>query len=410
MRWIALAATAVVAGNVCAAPTNPAPFMLSFWCAPPPTESSALRYQEVAECGFNVAMPPCAATDPQTNRRILDACQAAGIKAIIADRRIFAAQQDSANLAPYLDAVIADYSKHPALAGYFLTDEPNAAAFPVLGRINQYLLSKDPGHLPYVNLNPIYSDEGDLGTKTYDEYIARFIETVQPALVSWDHYALLPNGERKGYFQNLEIVRRHCLKAGLPFAQIILALAFGRYREPSDADLRWQVYTTLCYGAKGVLYFTYWTPHDPSRNFRPGMISEEGRRNPRYDAVRRLNMRVGALGRTLAALRSVAVYHTEPLPLGTEGLDPTSPVRAATGGEMVIGWLRDPANRDYLFVVNRSCRENIQARLVLDGKVKGVWEVSQLSGRVRRLNRNSTDCLLETQLEAGEGKLFRLDR
>ena len=28
--------------------------------------------------------------------------------------------------------------------------------------------------------------------------------------------------------------------------------------DPSEAQLRWQAFTALAYGAKGILYFVYW--------------------------------------------------------------------------------------------------------------------------------------------------------
>jgi len=50
----------------------------------------------------------------------------------------------------------------------------------------------------------------------------RFIKTVKPALVNWNHYALLVNGGRPNYFENLEIVRKQTAKADLLLVQIIL--------------------------------------------------------------------------------------------------------------------------------------------------------------------------------------------
>lgn len=253
-------------------------FMLSFWCAPPSEETNLQRYREIAECGFNVVLPPCGAWGVELNRQVLDLCQKTGLKAIVGDGRVLAKQPDDPDFARNLDAVIAHYAHHPALAGYFLMDEPNASAFPLLGAVNRYLLQKDPKRLPYINLFPNYANEQQLGTKSYDEHVARYIKEVQPALVSWDHYALFENGERDIYFENLEIVRRHCLQANLPFVQIVLTVPHGPYRDPDEADLRWQAYSTLAYGAKGILWFTYWTPpFDPQWRFRNAIIKEKGR-------------------------------------------------------------------------------------------------------------------------------------
>ena len=33
------------------------------------------------------------------------------------------------------------------------------------------------------------------------------------------------------------------------------SMVFGGKRDPTEAQIRWQVFTSLAYGAKGVLYF-----------------------------------------------------------------------------------------------------------------------------------------------------------
>ena len=52
---------------------------------------------------------------------------------------------------------------HPALYAYFITDEPNAAQFPALGRLVAYLRERDPAHLAYINLFPTYATNEQLG-------------------------------------------------------------------------------------------------------------------------------------------------------------------------------------------------------------------------------------------------------
>jgi hypothetical protein len=38
------------------------------------------------------------------------------------------------------------------------------------------------------------------------------------------------------------------------------AMPFGGHSDPSEAQIRWQIFTSLAYGAKGVLYFCYFSP------------------------------------------------------------------------------------------------------------------------------------------------------
>jgi hypothetical protein len=399
-------------------------FIISFWCGPPKAETTLKRYQEIAECGFTVAMPPADVVnqaeraDVQTNKKILDLCKQTGLKAILFDDRLFLAKQPNApDRARNLDGVLADFADHPALAGYFLADEPFAGDFPHLGAVSQYLRQKDPKRIPFINLMPNYASPQQLGTKTYDEHVRQFIKTVRPALVCWDHYALFDGrfgkGERPEYFDNLETVCRQVTEAGLPFAQIILCVPHLGYRDPSEADLRWQVFTTLAYGAKGVLYFTYWTPFAPAEKqlgFRDAIINEKGERTPKYDQVKRLNARVRALAPTLLKLRSVAAYHTDPVPQGAQQLDPTGPVAKAAGGELLVGWLKDDKN-DYLFLVNRSLKKKSSAQITLTKPAREVEEMSQdKAGETQKANFDSAKGLLETSLEPGEGRLFVVRR
>lgn len=384
-------------------------FILSFWCAPPGEETNLQRYREIAECGFNVVLPPCGAWSVERNRQILDLCQKTGLKAIVGDGRVMAKQPEDPEFAGNLDAVIADYAHHPALAGYFLVDEPNASAFPLLGAVNRYLLQKDPKHLPYINLFPNYANEQQLGTKTYDEHIARYIKEVQPALVSWDHYALFENGERDIYFENLEIVRKHCLQAKLPFVQIVLTVPHGPYRDPDETDLRWQAYTTLAYGAKGILWFTYWTPpFDPQWRFRNAIINEKGVPSTKYTILKDLHGRIRTLARTQMRLRSMGVYHTPPLPKGTVPLDNRSPVAECDAENILIGWLRDGQRKDYIWVVNRAFHQSQRVTLRLRASVHEVGEVNPVDGLVRHVPYDASNRSVQTTLLPGEGRLFAL--
>jgi hypothetical protein len=384
-------------------------WMLSFWCAPPGEETNLQRYREIAECGFNVVLPPCGAWDRELNRQILDLCQKTGLKAIVGDSRIVAKQPDDPDFARNLDAVMTDYAHHPALAGYFLMDEPSASAFPLLGAVSRHLRQKDPKRLPYINLFPNYANEQQLGTETYEEYIARYIKEVQPALMSWDHYALLESGERNIYFENLEIVRKYCLQAKLPFVQIVLTVPHGPYRDPDEADLRWQAYTTLAYGAKGILWFTYWTPpFDPLWRFRNAIINERGVPSSKYTILKDLHGRIRTLARTQVRLRSMGVYHTPPLPKGTVALDSRSPIAECDTEEVLIGWLRDAQRRDYLWIVNRSFRQSRRVVLRLRGPVREVGVVDQIDGLTRSALYDTSSRSLQTVLLPGEGNLFAL--
>ena len=115
-------------------------FLISHWCGP--TEFTPESIAEVAEANFNVAM--ISAGSPEANLKALDLCQANGIMAMVIDRRTMAKHyRRDDDFESNLDAVVADYSGHPALWGYFVTDEPES-----LPKTGIYCLAFDAERCP----------------------------------------------------------------------------------------------------------------------------------------------------------------------------------------------------------------------------------------------------------------------
>jgi hypothetical protein len=307
-------------------PTYNPPFIISAWCGP---EGTLERYKEYADCGFNLVLG--------APRQQIELAKAVGIKVVASGE----------------PADVPTYGDDPTVVGIFLADEPRTAQFAELGELSRAVEKGNPRYIPYINLLPTYATPEQLGSPTYEEHVRKYIEICKPPFVSWDHYALYGSCERPDYFENLEIVSRLCREAGLPFVQIILSVPHFAYRDPNEADLRWQIYTTLAYGAKGIIYFTYVTPPDGGF-YRNAIIDENGQRSEKYEHVQRLNRMLQALAPLLVQLEVVRVVHTEPAPRKASRLDDQFPVVSAAGMPMTLGWLKDGDGRSYLWVVNRS--------------------------------------------------------
>jgi hypothetical protein len=399
-----------------------APFVISFWNGPTKEETTLERYKEIAECGFNVALPGIAGNDPnhaeglgdEHNRKVLDLCQQVGIKAVIwagMPHGDWSAPTpaETAKMEVFLDVLIAKFSSHPALLGFFVHDEPGVPMYDRIAVENRYLLKKDPGHMPYINLLPNYADHPDWKGPAYEQSVAKFLDMVKPILLSWDHYRQMfqEEGDERFYWENLEIMRRLALKAGIPFNQIIVSMKHFGYRECSEADLRWQVFTSLAYGSRGIQYYTYWYVPELAWAEAPAMITKDGKRDIKWEYVKRINHRIARLGPTLMKLTSTGVYCTDPLPIGTQPLLAGAPVVNAEGGAMVIGCFKDAGGRACIMPVNRSFRDAITARLTLDNKFASAAEVSQETGELLPAQPLKGK-VLDVQLEPGEGKLLFL--
>jgi hypothetical protein len=325
---VVLVATLLATGFALAAPpasqpagaTPPAPaptppdlqdFVTSYWCNPPARFHTLERYAEIRNANFTVAMGAGGAgLTVEQNRQMLDYCRQLGMKAIVRDGRLPLAAS-SAEQQAAIDAVVKEYADHPALFGYYLVDEPGAGAFDGLGQVVARLREKDPTRVAYINLLPTYARDfpGALGTTTYEEHVRAFVAKVKPAVLSYDHYHFTTQGDRADFFENLDTVRRVALEARIPFWNIVLVTQHGGYRNLTEGELRFEAMQTLAYGARGLLWFTYWSPAetDHSLTWAHAMINPDGSRDPHYEQVRAVNAEVLAIAAQLKGARSSAV-------------------------------------------------------------------------------------------------------
>ncbi len=387
--WLAL-----VVG--CAAPRPTGFFPLTYWCPPPAVDA---RYKEAADCGFNLAFNG----DPNL-------AQKHGMRCLVADRRIAAAvAKPGPETDRGLDEVVKQYARHPTVWGFYLKDEPGAGKFADLAHVNQRLLAKAPNAVPFVNLLPTYANERQLGTKTYEEHVERFMTEVKPRVLSYDHYALMKDDtERADYFRNMEIIRAAGLKHNVPYWYIFLITPHYGYRDPSEGDVRWQIYTALAYGYKGLVYFTYWSVK--AEGFGQSMIGHDGERTSRYWLGQKLNAEVNEIGPILAALRSTAVYHTAAeRPVGTRAPGPEALVQQTEGGGLVVGELEGPHGRRYLFLTNASPHKAVSVRVAFADGVKIKRELRRGPIRPAKVSLEGRPPRMSLELSAGDGRLFEVE-
>ncbi|MHB8863065.1 MAG: hypothetical protein ACYC6N_11715 [Pirellulaceae bacterium] len=355
--------------------------------------------RQIHECGFNLA----GFVAPKS----LDAVAAAGLKAIVSegathvgdDKADRTAQQVLEEIRPLVEQTVA----HPATFGYYLRDEPNARMFPALARYAAAYRQTAPQTRPYINLFPNYASAQQLGTETYQEHLEQYITTVQPPFVSYDHYALMEDGSlRGGYFTNLEAVRSAALAHNLPFWNIVLSNAHFTYAEPSPAGLRFQAYTTLAYGGRGISYFTYVSPN--SGNYRLAPIDQFGNKTPTWEMLRNVNLQIHALAPTMITLKSVGVFHHPDVPEGCRALADSPYVAEITGsGRFVVGEFTGPDETPFVMVVNKDLHESTSfgVRFKPAGKI---FQTNSYTGETSEWRGENN------WLAAGQGMLLSLGK
>jgi len=294
---------------------------IAAWVAPPPEYISSESYRVMSESGIRVAYGLYEDVDVNA-LKALDYAHEHGMQYMVRSRGIGSLPEDELEL---MEGMFDQVVDHPAFAGVLVRDEPGAGEFDRLGALYRKFKELYPDKLFYVNLFPTYSSLDQRHGRTYKEYIDEYIEKVATPYISYDHYPLVKNVSgtdiREDYLLNLEIVSQAAKKAGIPFWVFIQSIGYWtagtENRIPEEADIRWQVYNSLVFGAQGIQYFTYWTPeNDNLTQFSDAMIDRAGNKTPLYDAVRNVNEEIARFESLYLHYNHVGVqtYPTEGAP------------------------------------------------------------------------------------------------
>jgi hypothetical protein len=368
--------------------------IITYSCSPPPEE----RYvKAIAEQGYNLL--PIAE----------DALPFAGkynVKVLLQHALFNIKTMESPIELEQLNALIDRVKDNPALEGYYIFDEPQEADFPKLAKLVRHIKARDPHHFCFVNLLPIF------GVRTkkikdpslvYKDHINEYIRQFKPDLLSYDYYPFVKYAKAEDglYFIQLRLMRDCARKAEIPFMNIIQACQWDvkDWLMPTPAQLRWQVYTSLAYGARAINYFLYWGP----KAF--GGMYQDGVATPLVDAAAILNKEMKALSSTLMSMESLYIFQTDPLPPGALPMPYGCPLQITSPGQFVVGVFGEDRKEKAFMIVNRDFSKPVVARV----KVLGAEALSELQRRDSTWktvspNQNGE---FEISLEPGDGRFFR---
>jgi len=352
---------------------------------------------KMRECGLTVA----GFVSPKN----LDLVQAAGMKAIVSDPRVGDydwTNVDAAKARKNVESLVTEVGKHPAVFGYYLRDEPPASYFAGLEKVASAVRELAPGKWPYINLFPNYAIAEQLTTASYETYLDQFIATCKPPILSYDHYALMDDGSLGGeYFHNLEQMRTGSIRAKAPFWNIVLSVAHFNFAEPSLAGLRFEAYTTLAYGGRGLSYFTYFTPQ--VGNYRLAPIDQFGHQTPTWYFMQNVNLQVLKLAPTMLKLKSDDVYHFGKVPGGCHGPDEKSLLTSAGSEHFMAGDFTHEDGSRWVMIVNRDLTKSYPCGPAYRIAPKKVQMVSPYSGALTAFEGE------QVWLAPGQGVLLKLD-
>ena len=359
------------------------------WFSIPEAYTDSNRFGELAETGINQSLTFYSSADAAM--KALDMAEKANVKVIVA----------CPELETETEKTVRRFMNHPALAGYYLRDEPDVSLFQKLSAWVRKIEAVDSTHYCYINLFPNFVSPNSLGTPEYSDYVTRFLEEVPVRYLSFDNYPIVGKKLRPLWYQNLEIIANSSRQFNLPFRAFALTTAHSKYPIPGLAELRLQVFSNLAYGAQGIQYFTYWTPPPVEWDFHHGPINAEGQRTSTYELIRTMNAEINALSGVFLGAKLISVHHTGTfIPKGTNRLKklPLPFLRLKTGNPGAVVSFLQNENKKYLVIVNRSMMESTAVRIEFNSdSVKQVMKdgkTRSLPGRFSRFDVEPGDVLI----------------
>ncbi|PZM77711.1 MAG: hypothetical protein DKT66_25880 [Candidatus Melainabacteria bacterium] len=369
--------------------------IITYSCSPPPEEPYV---KAIADQGYNLL--PIA-------EDALPFAEKYNVKVLLQHGLFNVKTMESPIELEQLNALIDRVKDNPALEGYYIFDEPQEVEFPKLAKLVRHIKARDPHHFCFVNLLPIF------GVRTkkikdpsliYKDYINEYIRQFKPDLLSYDYYTFVKysNSPAAGlYFIHLRLMRECARKAELPFMNIIQASQFQvrDWDMPTPAQLRWQVYTSLAYGARAINYFLYWGPKSFAGMYRDGVAI------PLVDAAALLNKEMKALSSTLMSMESLYIFQTDPLPPGALPMPFGCPLQITSPGQFVVGVFGEDRKEKAFMIVNRDFSKSVVARVkVLGAEALSELQRSDSSWKTVNPNQNGE---FEILLEPGDGRFFK---
>jgi len=413
---LAVLMMSILAGHVAAAPpaeSQPLECMKRFkfkefpvgaWWSVSGDEAEVKLY---ADCGFNIDLQSCRYEVRKDDQ--LRLAEQYGLKVMIDTCICWPPPRENPHWATLneLKWLEKNYGDHPAVIGFLINDNCHLDAR--TQAIAQYLRENAPELIAWVSTNP----QPDLQAKLADSFP---ILTSQNYPFLWQGKA--PDGQKRIAFCNrLQKDREHANRNNMclwPF----VASQLGRPRDMdpakdqrrvSDSQMRFQVYTSIAYGAQGLPYFMYW--HALANAAGPTDL---------YPVVQECNRYVtGVLGPRVLGHRCIGVYHS-----GDE--QPNGAWKPADGeliesmSDMTLAGVLVPESQfvtgentpDYLMVVDKrtvkSHEEEPEPREITIRFSPGVKKVEEMlpSGRARTHDLTENREITLSPLRAGEGILL----
>lgn len=243
--------------------------------------------QALADCGFDWLLAMSSISSIPLREDLLRYADQHGVEVYLHDGAI------------RNHSILAEYCEHPSFGGHYLYDEPGTTQFEDLGKIASTYREKT-GKVPFVNLLPMYANAAqfrfgasaaaieyyDSDPEIFRKYCEEFCRKFDVHYICTDIYPLNWSQGRKttykDYAESIHVIARVAREQGRDFWCFIQTFGWTpSKRTPNEAEFRWQCYTLLSFGCKGILCWTYGTGNPEF----PSLVDEKNQKTKAwYDA------------------------------------------------------------------------------------------------------------------------------
>ena len=339
---------------------------------------------------------------PEIQAKFLDLAEKHGMTLIVSDgsfdKVVLGLTEEE------IKANVAKYKNNPVVTGFHLQDEPsNANVF-----IDAYKAIREEaphldGHINFIHMTAVGGPDG------YNRKMGDWLSLTNgicdiPTWLMYDYYPF-ENGkpfDYSLYLLQLDTVRKLGLRNDVPTAYYLQGMGVegeGQWYLPSEAENRYQVYSSLAYGFKKLSYFL-WSGH---------LVSNEGVPNELYHNAARVNAEALVLGPILAGCDAVDVYMTQTQYEHTELLPEGYVISVAEEGnaDMILSrFVHKETGRNYIMLVNNDMTAEQSITFTVDAEITGLAVVSKTDGTLSPYaGENGT---YTVTLAAGDGILLAL--
>lgn len=346
-------------------------FPIGGWVCPPgeiddsPSFLNDEQFKLLKESGINLMFANRESDASKDVFTGLTLAEKYGLYYLVNDRRFI---KDDFSVADGKEQV-KEYKKYKSFAGVNICDEPHFTQLPLLEEAKKRHFEVFKKTLFFCNLFPMFAQAKGISLRNssqrstmseYLNYLNEYCDKVKPQILSYDFY---PFAGKEGdcnfaYFLMLELMRSYAKKLNVPLWSFIQVTSWhkGIIRNTTEAEINWQIYTSLAFGVKGLVYFTYFTPVDfGGENFDDAMIDRKGNPTKTYYTVKNINAKLAKYGRLLIDCNHVGIINSKKITayIATEAsLDSYGNIENVSNESILTGCFEKDGRFVYLFVNN----------------------------------------------------------